>query len=487
MEIYRESIIDAPQIAKLNHDLLWRIFSLNADIDAGPQGNIIISHNDDLFRLSPLTTARHTSQVCASWRQLIVGSPSLWGNMIDLESLQQKSDTWRNEVLLRTGNSKLSIKGNVTLDASAATEFLVSLLKTHWTRINRIQVGIYIIAQDLPGDAWDPLGCPAPSLRSCSIHFGYDLPDVYSSPGFSLFANHAPLLTSFQQHRIPMNFGAPWLANLTSLTLNSVTTLGILLDACSRMQSIQNLNLTFGTAGPSIDGQLHSVNMPLLTSLDISCPLDVSLAFLDHITPAPGCYLHLFSTVSSHEDMTPAEVVSAQRITMKFAKNYFSHRISTSFFLQISPRIISTGDIPPKIGLMANLDPRFKGFTIDVYDLTRLPTSLFALCFGTFVPAHFSRVKKLTLASMEIPPTVHTLEPLFANWFTTMATLETLKLTADSLAFIDSLAGAHFPHLKTVEWLPSSSKSPNRTSLIMNFLATRRKMGMPIETLDLTG
>ncbi|KIM34926.1 hypothetical protein M413DRAFT_32909 [Hebeloma cylindrosporum] len=194
METHHEPTIDGPQIAKLNRDLLWQIFALNADIAAGAPAN---THSDYLFNLSPLTITRHSSQVCASWRQLILGSPSLWGNMIDLESLQQKSDTWRNEVLLRTGNSELSIKGNVMAETS---EFFVSLFKNHWTRIKRIQVLFCMHAEEWP-DAWNALGCPAPSLRLCSIHFGYGLPRIYSSPGFSLFANHAPLLTSFQHIR----------------------------------------------------------------------------------------------------------------------------------------------------------------------------------------------------------------------------------------------------------------------------------------------
>jgi len=482
MEIHSDSTVDGLPITKLNRDLLWQIFSLNADIDAGPQGVVKISETDDIFRLSPLTTARHTSQVCASWRQLIIGSPSLWGNMIDLESLQQRSDTWRNEVLLRTGNSELSIKGNILWDTKNVTEFLVLLLKNHWTRINRIHVGIYNSGtRDWPLDAWSALGRPAPRLRSCSILFEYDLPYTYSSPGFSLFANDAPLLTHFQQHRAPMNFGASWLANLTSLTLNSPTTLGSLLDVCSRMRSIQILRLTFGNNAPSIKGQLRSVNLPSLTALDITCPVEASMTFLDHITPAPGCNFHLF-TNADKVTLTPTEIVSAQRIIAKFATNYFSHRGSTSFFLHFTSKFMSAGDISPD----RSHEPRYEGFTIFVYNFHGLAISLFTLCFGTFVPAHFSRVKTLNLHLDGVDPTAHPLDPVFANFLTNMTALETLVLTTASLTFVDLLAEVRSPRLKTLAWLPKPIESPDKTSLIMNFLATRRKIGMPIEILDLT-
>jgi hypothetical protein len=486
MDIHNEPTVDGPQIAKLSRDLLWQIFALNADIDAGSKGVVNIFNADDLFRFSPLTTARHTSQVCASWRQLIIGSTSLWGNMIDLESLQQRSDTWRNEVLLRTGDSELSIKGNIMPKTQGAKEFLVLILNNHWTRISRIHLGIYNSGRrDWPENAWGALGRPAPCLRSCSIHFEHNLPHAYSSPEFLLFANRAPLLTHFQQHRTPMYFGAPWFANLISLTLNSPTTLAILLEVCTRMRSIQTLRLLFGKAAPSMEGRLHSVNLPLLTVLDITCSFNASLVFLDHITPAPGCNLHLFANAKK---IPPTELVSAQRIIAKFANNYFFHRGSTSFFLRLTPKIVSAGDIP---AVKFGDDPPYKeGFTISVYDLDGILTPLLPLCFATFVPAHFFRVKTLNLNFNKVDPTARPLDPLFTD-FLAMTALETLELTTNSLVFINSLAGVnqpHFPRLKTLGWLPMARfrESPDKTSLIMNFLATRRNIGIPIEILDLT-
>jgi len=144
MENYNnQAKFDGPPIAKLHRDLLWEIFALNADIEEGPKGVVNVSDTDDLCRFSPLTNTRYTSQVCASWRELIIGSPSLWGNMIDLQALDQGSDTWRNEVLLRTGNSRLSISGDIHRGTQGAQEFLVLLLKDHWVRISRVHVRIY--------------------------------------------------------------------------------------------------------------------------------------------------------------------------------------------------------------------------------------------------------------------------------------------------------------------------------------------------------
>jgi hypothetical protein len=130
--------MEDPPIAKLHRDLLWQIFATNATLDLPKIGQEFGTYSSSP---SPLTTARHTSQVCVSWRQLIIDSPSLWGNIIDLEALQQ--DAWRNEVLLRTGNSDLSIFGDLGgEDFQHVKKFLEMLLKNHWTRIKWVHITI---------------------------------------------------------------------------------------------------------------------------------------------------------------------------------------------------------------------------------------------------------------------------------------------------------------------------------------------------------
>ncbi|KAF8910202.1 hypothetical protein CPB84DRAFT_1764891, partial [Gymnopilus junonius] len=55
-----------------------------------------------------MTIARRTSQVCNMWRTVMLDSPSLWANIIDL---RQSQGHWREEVIRRTGTSPLSIRG----------------------------------------------------------------------------------------------------------------------------------------------------------------------------------------------------------------------------------------------------------------------------------------------------------------------------------------------------------------------------------------
>jgi len=371
---------------------------------------------------SPLTTARHTSQVCASWRQLITNSPSLWGNIIYLPSLQQKSDAWRNEVLLRTGNSELLIFGHIWQGdgIEKAKEFLGHLLGNHWTRIQQVYVSFDWVR--CPDNFWSVIGRPAPNLRFFSVYFkrGLPLSSISSSPGFTLFDNHAPLLTHFQQNCIPMNIGeASWIPGLISLTLDLASNLTIprILETCSRMRSLQTLHLKFEfeTKDPSLEGLLHYVNIPSLSTLVIKCPFDASLAFLEHINPAPGCSLQLDAYLENLERITPTELVVFQRIVAKFSNYYFCHRSpAKSFLLIFTHEAIKVGDI--------------RGFTVSIHHFNTIPTPLLVLLLGAFEPTYISGVKTLHLVEglSPLPPT---------NFFAPMTSLEELVVTTGALIY----------------------------------------------------
>jgi len=286
-------------------------------------------------------------------------------------------------------------------------------------------------------------------LRFFSIHFEYHiLPHICLSPGFILFANHAPLLAHFQQNRLPMNLEASWTSNLISLTLNPASNLklSILLETCSRMRSLQTLRLIFGFGrkGPFPEDSLHYVIIPSLSTLVVECPFDVSLALLDHIKPAPGCSLRLSTNLTNIQSITSTDLVAAQRIIAKFTNNYFCHRSATSFRLSFDSNFIKVEDI--------------EGFMVSIQSVTTVPVSLFPLLLGTFEPAHTSGVKTL--------------------WVTTNALIHIINLhNGDGQR-------RPFPQIKTLTWQPDSF--PDCTSLIVNFLASRRRLGMPIEIFDLT-
>jgi len=103
-----------PLISTLHEDLLWKIFLFNADLNDDISFDAALGRGQDpVFTTNGLTVTRHTSQVCRFWRSLILGSTSIWGRVIDLNVLKASSQIWRDEVLKRTGEAPLDIKGNL--------------------------------------------------------------------------------------------------------------------------------------------------------------------------------------------------------------------------------------------------------------------------------------------------------------------------------------------------------------------------------------
>jgi hypothetical protein len=279
---------------------------------------------------------------------------------------------------------------------------------------------------DWPDDAWSAFERPAPNLRSFSIGL-YEAPDRFSSDGFSLFANHAPVLTRFSQNYAPINPKASWLAGLTYLGLDSVPTLRILLDICSRMHSLQTLQLFFPFTGPELGGQLRSVKIPSLTTLFIHGAFDMALAFLDNITPAPGCSLRLLSPTLGSPTNAPIKLSVAQHIIGRFANDYFSHHSCASIYLEFTPSTIGLADDSDK-------------FKVSINFQSKTPTPALTLCSAKILPAHLSHVKMLHLHIQGLS-TAHSLKSLFHTFLTTMTAFEELRITTDGLnLFITSLS-----------------------------------------------
>jgi len=66
---------------QLSRDLLWYIFSVNAEMQPlEPESRDIPAIN----------TLRHTSQVCSTWRDIVLDTKSLWGRVIDFNCLRNK-------------------------------------------------------------------------------------------------------------------------------------------------------------------------------------------------------------------------------------------------------------------------------------------------------------------------------------------------------------------------------------------------------------
>jgi len=136
-------------------DLLFRIFSINAQR--------VFNQN------TPVTRIRLSSQVCRHWRNLILGSPSLWGRLLNLNDLIGGSNEWRNEVLSQTKEAMLHVQLLLHNLHQVLTSFLLKILDEEWQRIQHLKVSM--LGEGHSDNRWLSILRPTVNLRSISLHF----------------------------------------------------------------------------------------------------------------------------------------------------------------------------------------------------------------------------------------------------------------------------------------------------------------------------
>ena len=110
---------------------------------------------------------------------------------------------------------------------------------------------------------------------------------------------------------------------------------------------------------------------------------------------------------------------------------------------------------------------------------TIIPNSPFSHFLSTFEPVYITGVKTLCLLAHSVPP----LDRPFTNFLTAMTALEGFYISTSGLVYSINLlddVDQHWPflYLKRLIRGPDLAEFPDSTSFIVNFLATRRKIGM---------
>ncbi|KDR70468.1 hypothetical protein GALMADRAFT_254888 [Galerina marginata CBS 339.88] len=269
-----------PPISKLNDDLLWRIFNLNTLTDTDMIKNLSSSEFS-------LTTARHTSQVCAGWRSLMLASSSLWASTINLKHLEQKNDNWRDEILKRTGNALISIGGRLEKGGHAA-QFFLSLLGEHWTRLRRLSIHVEdpVIAED---ERWLSVHTPAPNLEIFYVWFSS--PPAFSTADDVLFSNDAPSMHTLVTHKINFKLSERWLTGLRRLDLFGCSVEKTILFALAEMLALESLDMmNIDIIDVHTEDRLWPmIILPKLKRISLSVNLTTLTALIGYIYPTLGC------------------------------------------------------------------------------------------------------------------------------------------------------------------------------------------------------
>jgi len=458
-----------PPIFRLNDNLLLHIFNLNTLTDT----DLI-----ERFYCKPkfsLVSARHTSQVCTSWCSLTLASSSLWANTINLKHLDQKDDSWRCEILKRTGDAPISVMGDL-YEGRPATEFFLSLLGNHWTWLRRI----YIRSQDkaiAEDERW--LSIQSPSLNLEILHIHFPSRPAFSTADDTLFSNMAPSIHTLITGCINFKLSGRWLSHICHLYLNDCSVSQTILFALAEMMALENLDMNIDITDIGTENRFWpTIILPRLKRISLGVKLRTLIVLMGHIAPTSGCiseYESVDNTIfnpsiedisllrrgfSSHfqsfSDFRRNETISWMMTKDLFElNNVLQEGGNAEFYLHIEIDLGSGGHGIPDIILSSLYScdlSSIKTLELDISNATSDPFNL-----------HVARFYR-SLLSLE---TLHT----------DSQTMELLLQTQEHLNGV-----ILFPRLQTIVF---DTNAELKSDIIMRFLLRRRDADLPITDFDL--
>ncbi|KDR77975.1 hypothetical protein GALMADRAFT_244940 [Galerina marginata CBS 339.88] len=496
-------------IQSLNPDLLWLIFELNTTQDSTSDSVFGLSSNSTSSSQSTIpaiVTTRNTSQVCTSWRNILLESSSLWGRLIDLDMLDQPTNHWRNEILRRAGSAYLWITGNIlgtTEQSTHVRTFFFSIIgdRDCWNRIQRIIV--YLDILDISDERWKALCNRAPNLEIFKVTnpWAMDLttPMFYSPPSSSsrhgtLFGNDAPSLRTFDADQIYFGHNASWLSHLRHIRFQAwfpPSHIITLLPAMPHLESLRYSHIFQKLDGGPVDNSANSlpcIHLPNLTMLYLEVQLGDLLLIMEHLTPAPGCALSI-SVDDTLAEYTPAP---APQALSKYTRSYFAIHPPKNLYFEFSGKAFTFED----------MGEGNTTFYIRIYSWTGISQDLGFLLLDSLrqppsSPPYFNSLSTLILDLSHNPQT----SPLFSNLMTVleaMPSVTTLRTSSESLQVLLGLESPTnpdnpgrsvlFPMLRTIEIIFINLNGDRSTDYdgILPFLLRRQSAGLPISLLDFT-
>lgn len=454
-----------------------------------------VTEPKDLYDTGQLESLRVASQVCASWRALILASSSLWAKVIVFPELGRKTDAWRSEVLRRTGQSFLHVRG-YNMGEEEATQFLIFLFENHWTRIRKLDIDIQLDCG--PPTLVETISCafqrPSPNLEyfQASIwgHSEADPEELFFTKSRA-FSDEAPSLRYFDAERVRLS-SCPlpnWMSQLRSLRFTCPFTAGELLGALTSMPLLESLklyssalyiknqtNLVDGRATSLVKtSNLPRPGLPRLQRIDIETCDELefveSIAVLDHIYPASSCFLRfrvdnlkptprnvsaVTRTLAKYHGLMPELRDPYDNLDLRFGKKTI-HFQSDSVNLDYEERFDVAVSFREDLDIVCNF----------------CDSSLWQM---------LNKVHKLHLYDISPSPT----GPDISRPFSSLTSTKELVTDHSSLRNILDLPYIDhtklFPSLKTLNFVDMSS---SYTSFVHAFLLHRKWLGLSISTFQL--
>lgn len=428
----------------------------------------------------PLEITRFTSQVCREWRDVILSSTAIWGRLIDFVSFDQKSTRWRDEVISRSGSTSLLwvVEGETTTYVgsprmSGSRSFLLRFIADHWERIEKIFVNRW------SGEDWNFLCHPAPYMKEFEIHTMFDARAVDHSSSLPdpMFSDHAPRLRSFQTTGAYCDLSLGWSENLRKLTLGGSFSNQAVFEILANLPLLKSLDL-YGHVAVT-DFQPQIICLPHLQTMYI----DTCLEYIRSIKLPPGCLFRF------RENRDP--------ILSKLSREHEMGELYRSYMEVHRPNALSLMCTKRRFVLHSGI---FEELSQEVPDMELNFTSHAGIAIHSI--AHLFQTCNSPLLSEVARLSIKILHPraglvaALKKFVLSLSSLEYLQLDEDTLNILlewdqDSpRSSIVFPRLQVLKMSHLSHTTDLRdaalTSRLERFLAHRRQIGVPIQTLDLT-
>ncbi|CAA7263474.1 unnamed protein product [Cyclocybe aegerita] len=300
-------------VYKLPTDILSHIFVLNAYMDQDQAE--VLSESVSKWRPRALTMIRDASQVCRSWRNLILSSPTLWGKLIDIDYLSRTPEEAAQEILSPADN--------------AARSLLSRLLEANWDRIEKLLVLVFE-TESTESDHWPQFYLPARSLKLFQFYFVpyFIMKTVLPFDGRRLFDGVAPQLRSFDLgSRIEFNPGASWLSHIRHLNIDDAPMpLSRWLEALNATKMLESLIIRSSSMNqwsPDLATR-RLVRLPFLARLAISHRLFDVAALLGNLELPPRCGVGITATGPEYIN-SPADIDLVKDVLSTYAKAWTTY------------------------------------------------------------------------------------------------------------------------------------------------------------------
>ncbi|KAJ3506287.1 hypothetical protein NLJ89_g6953 [Agrocybe chaxingu] len=489
-------------VSELPTDILSHIFVLNADMDQDKAE--VLSESVSKWRPRALTIIRDASQVCRSWRNLILSSPTLWGKLIDIDYLSRIPEEVAQEILSRAGNALLTvkarIKNNDTAADNAARSLLSRLLETNWDRIEKLVVHVFEAHSTEP-DHWPQFYLPARSLKLFQFYFTpyFILKTVLPFDGRKLFDGVALQLRSFDLgSRIEFNPGASWLSHIRHLDIDDAPMpLSGWLDALNATKMLESLIIrsSFMNRWSPDLATRRLVRLPFLNRLAVSHRLFDVAALLGHLELPPRCRVGITAT-DPECIYSPADIDLVKDVLSTYAKAWTTYYTEQP---ELRLSVSSYGFCVKQFIRGTEKDPLWC-FRLDISCSSDRDLHAALPYLDAFAGINFDHISELTLnmsvfrmMGMELDVDRNPDVPQFIS---RLKNVESMYTSLESVCTLSRMAQHHpillpmLSRLRLWEVYRNSGDlmGPDNAAAqaVCGFLEWRKMSGHPIQLLDLT-